>query len=145
MSNVWPIRTPLTSKKNYWTITLALNKNDNQYQVYCPRTVIDFTSLFKECEVYKRSRNFLGYVNIVSCLHQFWSWLSIIMIKRQLSAIGVFPGTSESSSWINQIYCIIWYEAVTLLIHINKNGTDKFIIDVKVNSLHILDSESFRS
>lgn len=52
------------------------------------------------------------------------------MMKKELSGTGIFPRTLELSTWINQIYCIIWYEAVTLLIHINKNGKDKFIIDL---------------
>lgn len=89
-----------------------------------------YYSLFKECEVYKWSRNFLGYVNIVSHIHQFWSWTSIFMMKKDLSGIGIFPRTSELSTQINQIYCIICYEAVTLPIPINENGKDKFIIDM---------------
>lgn len=56
----------------------------------------------------------------------------MFMMKRELSGIGIFPRTSESSTRINQIYCIIWYEAVTLLVHINKNGKDEFVIVVKI-------------
>lgn len=52
------------------------------------------------------------------------------MMKKELSGIGIFPRTSESSTQINQIYCIIWFKAVTLPIHINKNGQDTFIIDM---------------
>ena len=52
------------------------------------------------------------------------------MIKKELSRIGIFPRTSESSTQINQIYCINWYGEVALPIHINKNGKDKFIIDM---------------
>lgn len=86
-----------------------------------------YYSLCKECEVYKTVQ---GYVNIVSHIHPFWSRTSIFMMKKELSEIGNFPGTSESSIWINQIYCITWYEVVTWLININKNGKDKFVIDV---------------
>lgn len=50
------------------------------------------------------------------------------MTKRELSGIGVFPRVSDPSMWINQIYCIIWYEAVTLFVHSNKNGKDKFVM-----------------
>lgn len=52
----------------------------------------------------------------------------MFMMKRELSGIGIFPRTSESRTQINQIYCIIWCEAVTLLVHINKNGKDEFVI-----------------
>ena len=51
-------------------------------------------------------------------------------MKKELNGIGIFPRTSESSTRINQMYCIIWYEGVTLLIHIDKNGKDEFVIDV---------------
>lgn len=51
-------------------------------------------------------------------------------MKKELNGIGIFPVTSESSTQINQMYCIVWYKGVTLLIHIDKNGEDEFVIDM---------------
>lgn len=101
-----------------------------------------YYTLFKDVEVHKWS-TLLG-VNIVSDTHQFWSWTLMFMMKRELSGIGIFPRTSESRTQINQIYCIIWCEAVTLLVHINKKWK-RWICNfyVKLNSLPIQNSESF--